>query len=92
MIRQPFPESEAKAAGAKVGDMLGQFVAPVLLFLLLIHAMVGYVELGTDSWISKITGGVALVLTFCIMLYDAIHKRIAFAPVLMGAMISSRGR
>jgi MFS family permease len=24
--------------------------------LLLIHAMVGYVELGTDSWISKITG------------------------------------
>jgi MFS family permease len=30
---------------------------PVLLAMLLItHALVGYVELGTDSWISKITG------------------------------------
>src|SRR5262249_13217554 len=28
------------------------------LVLLLIHAMVGYVELGTDSWISKITGNI----------------------------------
>jgi MFS family permease len=28
----------------------------LLAFLLLVHAMVGYVELGTDSWIAKITG------------------------------------
>jgi len=36
--------------------VLAEFAAPVLLFLLVIHAMVGYVELGTDSWIGKITG------------------------------------
>jgi hypothetical protein len=30
----------------------------LLLFLLAIHAMVGYVELGTDSWISRITGSI----------------------------------
>lgn len=30
----------------------------MLAFLLLIHAMVGYVELGTDSWISNITGNI----------------------------------
>lgn len=32
-------------------------LGPILMaFLLVIHAMVGYVELGTDSWISNITG------------------------------------
>ena len=30
----------------------------ILAFLLIVHAMVGYVELGTDSWISKITGSI----------------------------------
>jgi len=30
----------------------------LLAALMLIHAMVGYVELGTDSWIAKITGGI----------------------------------
>jgi len=34
-------------------------LGPVMLaFLLLIHALVGYVELGTDSWISNITGNI----------------------------------
>ena len=39
--------------GATTGWRFGHLL---LGFLLLIHAMVGYVELGTDSWISKITG------------------------------------
>jgi MFS family permease len=39
--------------GAATGFRFGHFV---LAFLLLVHAMVGYVELGTDSWIGKITG------------------------------------
>lgn len=34
-------------------------LGPIMLaFLLFIHAMVGYVELGTDSWISNITGNI----------------------------------
>jgi len=41
------------AFGAATGFRFGHVL---LAFLLLIHAMVGYVELGTDSWISKITG------------------------------------
>lgn len=32
--------------------------AVMLAFLLLVQAMVGYVELGTDSWISNITGNI----------------------------------
>jgi MFS family permease len=41
------------AFGAATGFRLGHFL---LAFLLIVQAMVGYVELGTDSWISKITG------------------------------------
>jgi len=41
------------AFGAATGFRFGHLI---LAFLLIVHAMVGYVELGTDSWISKITG------------------------------------
>ncbi len=37
------------ATGFRFGHLL-------LAFLLIVHAMVGYVELGTDSWIGNITG------------------------------------
>jgi MFS family permease len=37
----------------------GFHLGPILLAVLLIaHALVGYVELGTDSWISRITGAI----------------------------------
>lgn len=58
LLGQKFPKSEAASAGVSVGDMIGTLFAPLMLFLLVIHAMVGYVELGTDSWISKITGSI----------------------------------
>jgi len=56
-IKEKFPISEARAAGVSFGEMLAEFAAPVLLFLLFLHALVGYVELGTDSWITNIMGG-----------------------------------
>lgn len=43
------------AFGVVTGFRLGHLL---LAFLLLVHAMVGYVELGTDSWIAKITGAI----------------------------------
>ncbi|MFN5313517.1 MAG: MFS transporter [Planctomyces sp.] len=58
LLGQKFPKSEASAAGVSLGSMVGQLFAPLMLVLLVIHAMVGYVELGTDSWISKITGNI----------------------------------
>ncbi len=58
MLGQTFPASEASQAGTTYGEMLAQFASPILLLLLVIHALVGYVELGTDSWISKITGSI----------------------------------
>lgn len=41
------------AFGVATGFRFGHLL---LAFLLIVHALVGYVELGTDSWISKITG------------------------------------
>ena len=55
---QQMPKTEAAEAGISIGEILAQFAAPLLIFLLLIHAMVGYVELGTDSWIARITGSI----------------------------------
>jgi MFS family permease len=47
----------AAALLALFGVVTGfRFGHALLAFLLVIHALVGYVELGTDSWISKITG------------------------------------
>ncbi|WP_437188141.1 MFS transporter [Planctomicrobium sp. SH668] len=58
LLGQKFPKSEAAEAGLDVGQMIKSLAAPLFLFLIVIHAMVGYVELGTDSWISKITGSI----------------------------------
>jgi MFS family permease len=54
MVGRRFPVSEAKASGVPIGQMAVTLLAPVLLFLFIMHALVGYVELGTDSWIVDI--------------------------------------
>ena len=57
-LGQRFPRSEAATRGIRFSEMLAEFAAPVLLLLLFIHALLGYVELGTDSWIGNITGNI----------------------------------
>jgi MFS family permease len=57
-LGQHFPKSEASQKGVSFATMLSEFAAPVLIVLLVIHALVGYVELGTDSWIGQITGSI----------------------------------
>lgn len=58
LLGQRFPKSEAASAGVTLGQMLSTVAAPLMVVLLFLHALVGYVELGTDSWISKITGSI----------------------------------
>ncbi|QDS98939.1 MFS transporter [Adhaeretor mobilis] len=57
-LTEQFPETEAQKGTISYGDMFVNCVTPFFIFLLLVQAMVGYVELGTDSWISKITGSI----------------------------------
>ena len=55
VLREPFPQSEVTRAGIGIRRMLLEFASPILLFLLFLNACVGYVEVGTDSWITNIT-------------------------------------
>ncbi len=66
-----FPVSEARAAGVGYGQMIRQLASPILLFLLLLHAGVGYVELGTDSWITNITNSILTGQGFLLFVYAA---------------------
>ena len=53
-----FPQTDAQAGDISYGGMMRDCLVPLFFVLLLVHAMVGYVELGTDSWINKITGSI----------------------------------
>lgn len=72
MVKEKFPESEAAAAGVTFVQMLREFLAPMLLFLLLLHVCVGFVELGTDSWIVNIMDTVLGGKGLFILLYTSI--------------------
>lgn len=69
MVGRKFPVSEASSAGVSLGTMLLEFTSPILLLLLVLHAMVGYVELGTDSWITNITGTILKDPSWGLMLF-----------------------
>ena len=69
VLKEKFPVSDAKKAGLSIGSMLAQLASPLLLFLLLLHACVGYVELGTDSWITNITESILTGQGFFLFVY-----------------------
>jgi len=71
MLGRRFPISEAKAAGVTFGAMLKEFAQPVLLVLLALHALVGYVELGTDSWIANLMTNIASMQGILVLVYTS---------------------
>ncbi len=71
MLGQKFPVSEAKSAGVSFGTMLKEFAQPVLLALLVLHALVGYVELGTDSWIANLMTTIANMSGILVLVYTS---------------------
>jgi MFS family permease len=71
MFRQRFPVSEVKAAGVPFTTMLKEFTHPILIALLLLHAMVGYVELGTDSWIANLMTNIAGMKGILLLVYTS---------------------
>ncbi len=97
------PQSEANARRITIGQMFIELTAPLLLFLLLIHAMVGYVELVTDSWISRITGSIldettgrwlfvytsALMFTLRFMAGPIVHKISPLGLLLTSAVLAT---
>ena len=60
----------AAALWLAISYATGFHAGPVLLAVLLVtHALVGYVELGTDSWIGKITGAIMAKKQYGLMLF-----------------------
>jgi MFS family permease len=70
-LKEKFPKSEAVAAGVSFKQMLSCFASPVLLGLLLLHAMIGYVELGTDAWITNIMNNVVGKYAILLFVYTS---------------------
>ncbi|MFP6597409.1 MAG: MFS transporter, partial [Candidatus Hydrogenedentota bacterium] len=71
IMKEEFPKSEAAEAGVSFVDMLKEFLAPVLLFLLFLHALIGFVELGTDGWIANIMNTALSGKGLIILLYTS---------------------
>ena len=57
-VKNKFPKTAAQEGSISYGGMFKSLIGPFFIVLLLAHACVGYVELGTDSWINKITGSI----------------------------------
>jgi hypothetical protein len=71
MLGQKFPVSEVKAANIPFTTTLREFAHPVLLALLVLHALVGYVELGTDSWIANLMTNIAGMKGILVLVYTS---------------------
>lgn len=57
-LKEKFPKTAAQEGDISYVGMFSSIVGPFFILLLLAHACVGYVELGTDSWINAITGAI----------------------------------
>jgi MFS family permease len=71
VIKNRFPISEARAAGLSVGQMVTHVFAPLLIFLFIIHGMIGYVELGTDGWVQDILNRIIGNKAFLLFVYTS---------------------
>jgi MFS family permease len=106
MFGRRFPRSEAHEAGIPAGQMIAVLLSGILLFLFLLHALVGYVELGVDSWIIDITKTVLAnpdtallvfiwtnVLMFTLRFFAGpiVHKISPLGLLLVSAVLGSIG-
>lgn len=71
MLGQRFPVSEARAAGVTFLEMLKEFAQPLLLTLFVLHALIGYVELGVDGWITNLMTAIASMNGVLVLLYTS---------------------
>ena len=105
-LKEPFPKTAAEEGAISYGGMFAKLIGPFFIILLLAHACVGYVELGTDSWINKITGkilssatlGTALFIYTSLLMTGLrffagpiVHKISSLGLLLASAVIGSIG-
>ena len=105
-LKETFPKTATQTGGTSYGSMFASLIGPFFLLLLLAHALVGYVELGTDSWINKITGSIlesdtmgTILFIYVSLLMTAlrffagpiVHKISSLGLLLVSALIGALG-
>ena len=105
-FKEMFPQTDAQQGTISYGGMFAKLVGPFFVILLIAHACVGYVELGTDSWINKITGGIlnSAFLGTTLFIYTSVlmtalrffagpivHKISSLGLLLISAVIGATG-
>ncbi|MGB7329377.1 MAG: MFS transporter [Rubripirellula sp.] len=105
-VKEAFPKTAAEQGNISYGGMFAKLIGPFFLILLITHACVGYVELGTDSWINKITGkilssaslGTALFIYTSVLMTvlrffagPIVHKISSLGLLLCSAVIGALG-
>lgn len=103
---ETFPKTAAQQGATSYGGMISRLIGPFFLILLVAHACVGYVELGTDSWINKITGrilssatlGTALFIYTSVLMTilrffagPIVHKISSLGLLLVSSLIGASG-
>jgi len=54
VIGQPFPKTVSASGNSSFGVLFSCFLSFPFLVLLLLHALIGYMELGVDSWMTRL--------------------------------------
>lgn len=105
-LKEAFPKTDAQEGSISYGGMFVSLLGPFFMILLVAHACVGYVELGTDSWINKITGGIlnSAMLGTALFIYTSllmtglrffagpiVHKISSLGLLLISAVIGAAG-
>ncbi|MEM9645916.1 MAG: MFS transporter [Planctomycetota bacterium] len=106
VLSEKFPSTAAQEGGNSYGAMLGSLMVPFFFILVIAHACVGYVELGTDSWINKITSSIldSATLGTALFIYTSllmtvlrffagpiVHKISSLGLLLASAIIGALG-
>lgn len=106
ILFETFPKTAAQQGTTSYGGMISRLIGPFFLILLVAHACVGYVELGTDSWINKITGSIlsSATLGTALFIYTSVlmtilrffagpivHKISSLGLLLVSAVIGALG-
>ncbi|MBB3208822.1 MFS family permease [Rhodopirellula rubra] len=103
---ETFPKTAAEQGATSYGGMIQRLIGPFFLILLVAHACVGYVELGTDSWINKITASIlsSATLGTALFIYTSllmtvlrffagpiVHRISSLGLLLVSALIGALG-
>lgn len=106
LVGQKFPAPDAAVQGVTLGTMMRQLLRPTFLVLLALQALVGYVELGTDMWITQLTGeilanpswGLGLFIYTSLLMFalrfvagPIVHKISALGLLLVSSVLGAVG-